>query len=212
MSILNQLSSQTGDRTEYSNRKVVVLCLDDPGLLVDIAAGLKHPEAAIVGDCAEVLTHVAEYHPKWVAPFAQELTPLLSHRNTRVRWEAMHALALVASLIPEVIAPLLPQLTEMLRTDKSVIVRDFATDTISGYASTGEQAARAAFPVLVEMLTLWNGKQAGHALIGMIAVSKHLPDKHSELSHIAEEFSAFPRPVVRKAAQALKKGLGNYSN
>ena len=207
MSILNQLSSQTGDRTEYSNRKVVARCLDDPGLLVEIAAGLIHRDVSIVGDCAEVLTHVAEYHPEWVAPFAQELAPLLSHRDTRVRWEAMHALALVAALTPETIAPLMPQLIELLRTDKSVIVRDYATDAISGYASTGEVAARAAFPLLAEILSLWNGKHAGHALLGMVQVARHLPAMHPELHRIAEEYALFPRPVVRKAAKTLQKAI-----
>ncbi|HSB64980.1 MAG TPA: hypothetical protein VLD65_00285 [Anaerolineales bacterium] len=211
MSILRHLSSQTGDRTEYSNRKVVVLCLDNPALLPDIAAGLKHQEAAIVGDCAEVLTHIAEYHPDWVAPFAADLIPLIRNMNTRVRWEAMHALALVATLTPEIIGPLLPQLEEMMHNDKSVIVRDYATDAIAGYATTGDAAAQAVFPMLKEMLTLWKGKQAGHALMGMIAVTKHLPEKHSELRHIAEEFSDFPRPVVRKAARALNKALETFS-
>jgi hypothetical protein len=211
MSILNQLSSQTGDRTEYSNRKVVVQCLDDPDLLADIAAGLRHSNPAIVGDCAEVMTKVAEDQPGWVAPFAGDLSPLLGQSNTRVRWEAMHALALVAALNPKTIASLLPQLAEMLRTDKSVIVRDYATDTLAGYASTTENAAMAVFPMLEEMLTLWNGKQAGHALLGMVTVAKLLPEKHTELRHIAEEFSSFPRPVVRKAAKALLKALENFT-
>jgi hypothetical protein len=49
MSILNQLSSPMGDRTEYSNRKVAIQCLQDPDLLTEIAAGLKEHDAALVG-------------------------------------------------------------------------------------------------------------------------------------------------------------------
>jgi hypothetical protein len=60
MSILAQLSSQVGDRSEYSNRKVVIQCYDDPDLLGEIAEGLKSKNAALVGDCAEVLTQIAE--------------------------------------------------------------------------------------------------------------------------------------------------------
>ena len=212
MSILNQLSSQTGDRTEYSNRKVVVQCLDDPDLLTEIAAGLQYSNPAIVGDCAEVMTKVAEYQPEWVAPFAGELAPLLDHSITRVRWEAMHALALVAALNPQVIASILPQLSKILRADKSVIVRDYATDALAGYASIGEIAAQAGYPLLKEMLTLWNGKQAGHALIGLALVAMHLPEKRSELYRIAEGFSSFPRAVVRKAARVLLKALDTLSD
>jgi hypothetical protein len=205
MSILNQLSSQKGDRSEYSNHLVVVQCLGNPDLLEEIVAGLKKKDAAIVGDCAEVLTQVAKEHPGWVVPFAGQITPLLSHKNTRVRWEAMHALSLVAALVPDTIGALLPQLSEMLRTDHSVIVRDHATDAIAGYGSTGESAAMAAFPILKEMLTLWEGKQAGHALLGLVRVSYQLPAARAELRQIAVKYAASPRPVVRKAAKALQK-------
>lgn len=205
MSIINQLSSQSGDRSEYSNRKVVIQCLDDPDLLSNIADGLKNRDAAIVGDCAEVMTKVAEEDPAWIVPYAGDLAMLLCHKNTRVRWEAMHALALVAALTPDTITPLLPQLTEMLRTDKSVIVRDYGTDACAAYASTSKIAAQAAYPMLKEMLTLWNGKQAGHALQGLVAIAKLLPHTHAELSLIAEKYLSFPRGVVRKAAKELAK-------
>ena len=207
MSILDQLSSQTGDRTESSNRKVVTLCLENPDLLVEISSGLEKKDAAIVADCAEVLTQIAEVHPDWVAPFAPQLTLLLSHKNTRVRWEAMHALALVAALTPETIASIFPQLRDMLRSDHSVIVRDHATDAIGRYASTSRTAAQVAFPILKEMLTLWEGKQAGHALLGLAQVANQLPAARAELRQIANGYAAFPRPVVRKAAQALLKAI-----
>jgi hypothetical protein len=207
MSILNQLSSQTGDRTEYSNRKVVVQCLENPGLLEEIIAGLTKKDAALVGDCAEVLTQVAEDHPDWVAPSVGELALLLDHKNTRVRWEAMHALALVATLIPETIRSILPQLREILHRDRSVIVRDHATDAVASYASTGESAAQAAFPILKEMLTLWEAKQAGHALLGLVQVAYRLPAAQAELRQIADDYASFPRPVVRKAAKALEKAV-----
>jgi hypothetical protein len=205
MSLINQLSSQTGDRTETSNRRVVVQCLNDPGLLSEIAGGLHSQDFRLVADCGEVLTKVAEYHPEWVAPYAGELAVLLNHFHTRVRWEVMHALALVVDFTPLTIETLLPKLTEMLHTDQSVIVRDYATDAIACYASTGTAAAEAAFPLLVDMLSLWNGKQAAHALQGMVIIAEHLPEKRPELHLIAEEFSRAGKPVVRKAAKALLK-------
>jgi hypothetical protein len=205
MSLLKQLSSQTGDRTEASNRRVVVQCLDDPELLSEIAAGLHSQDVQLVADCAEVLTKVAEYHPEWVAPFAGELAVLLNHPHTRARWEAMHALALVVDFTPLTIETLLPKLTEMLHSDQSVIVRDYATDAIACYASTGTVAAEATFPLLIDMLTAWNGKQAAHALQGMVYIAEQLPEKRPELHLIAEEYSHAGKPVVRKAAKALLK-------
>ena len=58
MSVLDQLSSQVGDRTEKSNLKVVAQCLIEPALLAEIAEGLANPDAACAGDCAEVMTKV----------------------------------------------------------------------------------------------------------------------------------------------------------
>ncbi len=208
MSILNQLSSQLGDRTEYSNRKVVIQCLENPDLLADIAAGLNDRNAAIVGDCAEVMTKVAEADPEWVVPYADYLASLLIHKTTRVRWEAVHALFLITPFIPASIAPLLPILMEMIRADKSVIARDYATNTIASYASTSRHAAECAYPLLKETLTLWGGKQAHHALLGLAHVARLVPGSQDELLLIAEDFSHSPRGVVRKAAKGLLTAIG----
>jgi hypothetical protein len=209
MSILNQLSSQLGDRTETSNHKVALQCLEHPELLGEIAAGLDEPVAALVGDCAEVMTKVAQDHPEFILPYVDLLPPLLVNKYTRVRWEAAHALSLVATRTPGIISSLLPLLMDKLRTDPSVIVRDHAADTIASYASTGQAAAECAYPLLKEILTLWDGKQAGHALLGLAHVARQLPEKHAELLLVAQEFSHSSRGVVRKAAKALLKELGS---
>lgn len=203
MSILNQLSSQVGDRTEKSNRKVVDLCIEQPALLLEISAGLSSEEAALVGDCAEVLTEVAKQYPEWVSPHARALSALLTHRVTRVRWEAMHALALIADRVPEVIAPLLPKLMDIFRKDTSVIVRDHTVDALGNYARTGEAQAQSVYPLLVEALTLWDGKQAAHALEGLAKVGSASPDLVKELWSIGIRYHDDPRGRVRKAAKAL---------
>ncbi|HOH30356.1 MAG TPA: hypothetical protein PLC40_11825 [Candidatus Hydrogenedentes bacterium] len=207
MSILAKLSSQVGDRSEYSNRKVVIQCLDDPDLLAEIAGGLKSTNAALVGDCAEVLTMIAEQQPDWVAPYSEALAALLNHKVTRVRWEAMHALAFVATSAPTAIGSLLPTLAEMIRADSSVIVRDYATDAIANYAATGKSAAERAYPLLKEALTVWNGKHAGHALKGLTNVAKKVPALREELYAIGEEYFQTGKTVVRKAAKELLRAI-----
>lgn len=206
MSILDKLSSRVGDRTADSNRQVVIQCLADPDLLAEIAGGLTQKNAALVGDCAEVMTLVAEQkHPELVAPYANALSMLLNHKTTRVRWEAMHALALVAALTPATIASLLPKLVELIRTDSSVIVRDYATDAIANYAGTGKLAAQQVYPWLKEALTVWDGKHAKQALQGLANVATLEPALANELCVIAEEYSLAGRAVVRKAAKKLLK-------
>lgn len=207
MSVLAQLSSQVGDRSQEANRRVVAQCLADPALLSEIATGLPSQDTALAGDCAEVLTQVAEQEPALVAPHAAALVPLLAHRNTRVRWEAAHALALAAALVPEIIAPLLPRLAEIIRRDPSVIVRDYAVDAIGNYARTGPAAAQAAHPILREALALWEGKHVGRALNGLRNVASAEPDLADELRAIGQQYLDDRRAVVRKAAKALIRAI-----
>jgi hypothetical protein len=205
MSILHQLSSQVGDRTEKSNREVVDKCLANPALLAEIGGCLNSEEAALVGDCAEVLTEVAKVHPDWVTPHAEALSALLTHKTARVRWEAMHALALVAHLVPAVMAGLLQRLAEIIRHDPSVIVRDHAVDALGNYARKGEEAALATYPLLVEALTLWDGKQAAHALEGLAKVGSAVTGLGDELWSIGIRYHDDRRARVRKAAKGLTK-------
>jgi hypothetical protein len=205
MSILNQLSSRSGARDTVPNRRVAALCMENPALLDDVVAGLQSQDVALAGDCAEVLTMVAEQVPAHVAPHARALTPLLAHKTTRVRWEAMHALALVAPLAPKVAGAQLARLAEIVRSDKSVIVRDYAVDAIGGYAGTGGPAARKAMPLLREALAAWDGKHAGHALIGLAAAAAVAPGLRAELRSIGERYLADKRGVVRKAARQLAR-------
>jgi HEAT repeat protein len=203
MTLLNQLSSQVGDRTEYSNRKVALKCLEQPTLLDEIVKGLKSKDAALPGDRIEVLTKVAEEHPEWVAPHAKQIASFLTHKTTRVRWEAMHALALVAAFKPQVIEALLPQLGEKIRCDPSVIVRDYAVQAIGNYAATSSKAAQAAYPYLRQALAAWDGKQAGHALNGLAKVAVAAPKLRDELRTIGVGYTSHRRGVVRKAAEKL---------
>jgi predicted transcriptional regulator len=211
MSLVAQLSSQVGDRTERSNRKVATQCLANSKLLAEIAEGLKSKNAPLVGDCAEVLTLVAEQHPEWVAPYAQALSALLGHKTTRVAWAAMHALARATSSVPKTIEPLLPRLQQIIRTDSSVIVRDYATDALANYAATSGAAAERAYPLLREALTLWEGKHAAPALKGLTNAAALLPALRQQLREIAEEQTRARRPVVRKAAREALKALASLS-
>ena len=205
MSILSQLSSQLGDRTESSNGQVVRKCMDDPALLKEIAAGLEEKDAALLGDCLEVFTQVSEQQPAWIAPFAKKLVPFLTHKKTRVRWEAMHSTANISALVPELIQPLLPSLLGIIHTDKSIIVRDYAVDVVAHYASVDKPASQNAFPILKEALSVWEGRHAGHALRGLINVAGYLPDLHPELHEIAESYLEHKRKVVVKTAKKLLK-------
>ncbi|MEH7343331.1 HEAT repeat domain-containing protein [Bacillus sp. JJ1532] len=207
MTIIIKLSSQIGDKTEEGNRQAAMDCLKNPSLLIEIGEGLISKEAAIVGDCAEVFTKVAEKQPELILAFANDLLNLLSHKTTRVRWEAMHAIALITAYIPSEISKALPQLTELIKSDKSTIVRDYAIESLCNYATVGESEAQTAFPLLKESLLVWEGKHRARVLKGFLHVC-HSTDKYTlEIRGIAEEYEDDPKGVVKKAARSLIKAI-----
>jgi hypothetical protein len=211
MSILSQLTSQVGERKEDANRKAARLCLEDPGLFNEIAEGLQSADAALAGDCAEVMTMAAEENPQCVAPYAPLLPKLLFHKNTRVRWEAAHALAYTGVHVPSLIGSILPLLSEIVRADKSVIVRDYVIDILGSYARVDTKTAGEAYPLLVEALAVWDGKHAGHALNGLANVLDKIPGRRAEVALLCDPYLEDKRGVVRKAAKKIKMKIGAFS-
>jgi vesicle coat complex subunit len=205
MNIIEQLSSKTGDKTELSNIKVAVQCLESPTLLTLISKTLSDRDEKLAADCAEVMTKVAEEKPTLILPYVSDLLKLLQHKNTKARWEAIHALSLIAEYVKEDIKLMLPLIKEIIHSDKSTIARDYAVDIAANYAKCGKEEAAEAFPILKEALYVWDSKHAGHALKGLVAVAELLANYKSELLQIGVDFGASSRGVISKAAKKLIK-------
>jgi len=205
--ILQYLSSQIGQRSEQGNRKVALLILDDPTLLDDIKIGLLQKDTALIGDCAEVCTMVAEREPELIVPLGEILFSLLEHKNTRIRWEAMHALALITPFVPQLTSAALIKLEFLFRNDTSTIVRDYVIIAAGNLAQIGFEQAQLAYPLLNLSLTLHGTKHAKHGLDGFRKSIIHLPDKKTELEDIAQIFSQSPRPSIQAAAKSLLKSI-----
>ena len=207
MNIIDQLSSQKGDRTQESNQLAAEKCLANPGLLSDIAQGLQSRDKNLAGDCAEVMTLAAASAPEKVFPFAIELLPLLDHKATRVRWEAAHALALVADLVPEIVNQHLGKLHQQFKSDTSIIVRDYLMDVAARYAAKSPDAATRAWPMLQDALVLWEGRHAGHAVPGLEAVAAHHPGHINEIKSLCGPLLEHHKAVIRKSITSLLKKL-----
>ena len=107
MKILNQLSSQQGDKTEKSNRVVAEQCLKDPKLLDEVVIGFLDKDKKLRSDCIEVCTMISETHPELVLPYVTNMIPLLADKDTKTRWEAVHTFSYIADKVPDVISSIL---------------------------------------------------------------------------------------------------------
>lgn len=207
MTILAALSSQTGDKTEASNKAVAKQCLDKPALLKSLAAGLKSDDTGLVTDCAEVMTLVAQSNPKQIAPYATELVDLLDSKVTKTRFEAMHALALVADRAPKPVTKVLEKIHRMSLSDKSTIVRDYAVTLFGTYALSGARAANHVFPLLQSVLKVWGEKQAARVMTGLANVACADRNLAPRIDKIIAPYLDSPKAGVRKAAKDAAKTM-----
>jgi len=210
-SILAQLSSAVGDRTNAANQAVVQSCLANPELLADVAEGLLGDDQRLAGDCGEVMTQTASLAPENVIPYAEVLLSALDHPSTRARWEAAHALAEIAGRVPGNLRVKQDRLTEIVRTDSSIIVRDYTVDILANLAGVSQDDARWTYPILLDCLTLWDGRHAGHALPGLGHVAEGLPEYRETIAHHAGALTEHRRGVVRKAAKRLIRDLAQLA-
>jgi hypothetical protein len=203
MSSLERLSTARAERSEVSNKALAAEALERPEIMDELAAGLALDDRKLLGDCVEVFTEVAKENPALVAPYAERLIPLLGNRDTRVRWEATHAVSLVAALVPAQVEPLLPDLSEKIERDRSVIVRDCAVKAAGEYGTSGPEAARQAFPLLRQALEAWEGKHAKLVLEGMDGLVAVEPALEPEVRSAAQTCLDHKRANVRQLARKL---------
>lgn len=205
MEILNQLSSKQGDTTEKSNRIVAGKCIKNPDLLKDIATGLS-ADKKLQSDCIEVFTMVAENHPDLIVPLTDNILPLLSNKETKTRWEAVHTLSFIADKIPEIIFLILPDLQKLIEKDKSTIVRDYTIDTIANYAKVDKDSSAKAFSILKNALVLWDDKHAKQVFKGLNYILDNQPSYKAEIGRIVKPYlDAKKKVVVNEAKKILKR-------
>ncbi len=207
VNITEQLSSQSGDTTQASNVKVAEECAKKPSHLDDIVKALKSKDSKLAGDAAEVLTMVAQKAPELITKYSKELFEQIDHKTTRVRWEIMHSISLIADRVPREIDKIYHKLEEIMKSDKSVIVRDYATDAIGKYAAAGKKEAQKAYETLKENLKTWEERHATRVMEGLMVVYKSWPDSKEELKQIATKYTESSKATIKKTAAKLGKML-----
>jgi hypothetical protein len=206
MEILNQLSSQKGDKTEDSNRIVAEKCIANPRLLAEIAVGLEDKNKKLQSDCIEVFTLVSENKPEFTVTYAENIVPLLSCKQSKTRWEAVHTLSYIAGKIPDIISSVLPVLQSLIEKDESTIVRDYAVDTIANYAKISVETSEEAYKILKFSLDLWGEKHARQVLRGFNHVLDNIFDYKAEIKLLVQSYlSANKKIIVAEAKKIIKR-------
>ena len=203
MEILNQLSSQKGDKTEASNTIVAEKCLANPRMLAEIAIGLEDKDKKLQSDCMEVFTFVAEKKPELVVPYTDNILPLLYSKETKTRWEVVHTLSYIAEKIPDTIFSILPVLQSLIEKDKSTIVRDYAIDTVANYAKTSTETSENSYELLKYVLELWGEKHAKQVFKGFNHVLDNCPDCKAEIHGLVQPYLSANKKVVATEAKKI---------
>ena len=206
MEILNQLSSQKGDKTEDSNKIVAEKCIANPRLLAEIAIGLEDKDKKLQSDCIEVFTLVSEKKPEFIVQYAENIVPLLYSKQTKIRWESVHTLSYIADKIPDIISSVLLVLQSLIETDESTIVRDYTVDTIANYAKISVKTSEKSYELLKSTLDLWGEKHARQVFRGFNHVLDNFSDCKAEINLLVQPYlSANKKIVVAEAKKILKR-------
>ena len=205
MEILNQLSSQRGDKTEDSNKIVAEKCIANPRLLAEIAIGLEDKDKKLQSDCIEVFTLVSEKKPEFTVQYAENIVPLLYCKDAKTRWEAVHTLSYIADKIPDTISAILPALQSLIEKDHSTIVRDYTIDTIANYAKISAETSEEAYELLKFTLELWGEKHARQVLRGFNYVLDNISDYKAEINSLVQPYLTANKKIVATEAKKIIK-------
>ena len=210
MEILNQLSSQKGDKTEVANKFVAEQCIANPKVLMEIAVGLKDKDKKLQSDCMEVFTFVSEVKPEFVVPYADNILPLLQNKETKTRWEAVHTLSLIAEQIPDTVFAILPMLQSLVENDKSTIVRDYAMDTVANYAKVSTETSEKSYELLKFALKLWSEKHAKQVFKGFNYMLDNCAKCNAEIASLVQPYLTANKKIVVSEAKKIMKRLKTY--
>ncbi|MBN8857398.1 MAG: hypothetical protein J0H29_03355 [Sphingobacteriales bacterium] len=126
MSILNKLATSQNRNDELPNIELAIDIAnnkDKAAVKELVALVLSGKNRDIQNDSIKVLYEVGERNPSLISHYSNTFAGLLSSKNNRLQWGAMSALNAIASIEPDLIYYLLPEL-EAAVAKGSVITRD----------------------------------------------------------------------------------------
>ena len=154
------LACKLGRNDEVPNVELAEsLCssMDSKGIR-EIADGLQSKDQAVASDCIKVLYEIGYRKPDLIADYADTFIDGLSHKNNRIVWGSMTALAAIALYKPEAIYQRLPEIIKAYKTG-SVITIDNSISVFAGLCKGNREYQAKVYPILIDHLTTCRAKE-----------------------------------------------------
>src|SRR5689334_18956999 len=149
-SILPRLASSLGRRDEVPNQELAAVIAKNNNMpaIAELVANLDNKNSRIKSDCIKTLYEIGEIKPELLAGYIGDFKKLLTHKDNRMRWGGMSALARICVIDPAGIYKILPEVMAAAETG-SVITKDNAV-RILGCLASNKRYAKNAIPLLFE--------------------------------------------------------------
>ena len=153
MSVLHKIAFYQGRRDEVPNQELARELAETRDLegIREIAENLGHKNPNVRSDCLKVLYEIGYLAPDLIAGYVDRFLALLRHKNNRMVWGSMIALATIAELKPREIWNDVDTVIEAV--DKGTLITVvWGVKTLAVVASTEEAHRERLFPVLMRYL------------------------------------------------------------
>jgi hypothetical protein len=170
---LNKISFFQSRRDEIPNKLLAkeLAAADNKAGIAEIADNLWNDNKNIQSDCLKVLYEIGYLKPELIADYVEDFLKLITHRNNRLVWGGMIALATIASIKAEEILGSLDKVISAMRAG-SVITVDSAVKVLSAVSSKRKEYSDKIFPLLIEHLQSCRPKEIPqHAESILVAVN-----------------------------------------
>ncbi len=204
-SLLASSLGRTDERPNIALAEAIVAKKNADGVreLVDLLIG---KDKALKSDAVKTLYEIGERAPEMIAPFSVKFKNLLASPDNRMVWGAMCAIDAIASVKPEAVYMMLPQIMQAVEKG-SVITRDHAVKALAKLA-VQERFMKTVMPLLLEQLRTAPVNQLPMyaELVGDAVDRKNAQDTtrilETRLAHVEQPAK---RKRIEKVLKALRK-------
>ena len=153
MTVLKKIAYYQKRRDEVPNQELARELAEEKDAegVREIVEHLHDRNPQIQADCVKVLYEIGALDPQLIAEYWEEFLALLGHKNNRMVWGGMSALAAIATLKARELGPHAAELKRAMDAG-SVITVDNAVKALADIAAAAPEFSPAIFPYLLDHL------------------------------------------------------------